>query len=92
MREFLGEEFQRVYTLLKQQEMDEFDRQVMDRMLGPFEHLLRNAIVHGIGESQDVLPSEAVALKYADDKTDEFLLPMVFGEDFVRCQAFFQLC
>jgi glutamine synthetase len=27
-REFLGEEFQRVYTLLKQQEMDEFDRQV----------------------------------------------------------------
>ena len=27
-REFLGEEFQRVYVLLKQQEMDEFDRQV----------------------------------------------------------------
>ena len=26
--EWLGEEFQRVYTLLKQQEMDEFDRQV----------------------------------------------------------------
>jgi chemosensory pili system protein ChpA (sensor histidine kinase/response regulator) len=27
---------------------NELDRQVMDRMLGPFEHLLRNAIVHGI--------------------------------------------
>jgi chemosensory pili system protein ChpA (sensor histidine kinase/response regulator) len=26
----------------------ELDRQVMDRMLGPFEHLLRNAIVHGV--------------------------------------------
>ena len=25
---YLGSEFQRVYTLLKQQEMDEFDRQV----------------------------------------------------------------
>jgi chemosensory pili system protein ChpA (sensor histidine kinase/response regulator) len=27
---------------------NELDRQVMERMLGPFEHLLRNAIVHGI--------------------------------------------
>ncbi|MDW8258716.1 MAG: ATP-binding protein, partial [Gammaproteobacteria bacterium] len=26
----------------------EVDRQVLDRMLGPFEHLLRNAVVHGI--------------------------------------------
>ena len=27
---------------------NELDRQVMERMLGPFEHLLRNAIIHGI--------------------------------------------
>ncbi|MCK6370825.1 MAG: response regulator, partial [Gammaproteobacteria bacterium] len=26
----------------------ELDRQVLERMLGPFEHMLRNAIVHGI--------------------------------------------
>jgi chemosensory pili system protein ChpA (sensor histidine kinase/response regulator) len=26
----------------------ELDRQIMDRMLGPIEHLLRNAIIHGI--------------------------------------------
>ncbi len=26
----------------------ELDRQVMERMIGPFEHMLRNAIVHGI--------------------------------------------
>ena len=39
-----------------------------------------DAIVHGKGEVQDVLASEAVAGKYADDKTDEFLLPMVFCE------------
>jgi chemosensory pili system protein ChpA (sensor histidine kinase/response regulator) len=26
----------------------ELDRQIMDRMLGPLEHLLRNAIIHGI--------------------------------------------
>lgn len=30
----------------------ELDRQVLDRMLGPFEHILRNAVVHGI-ESPD---------------------------------------
>ncbi|HEX4023860.1 MAG TPA: Hpt domain-containing protein, partial [Steroidobacteraceae bacterium] len=28
----------------------EFDRQVLERMLPPFEHLLRNAVVHGIEE------------------------------------------
>ncbi len=46
-----------------------------------------DAIVHGIGEPQDVLASEAVAEKYAQDKTDEFLLPMVFetpGKKLVR--------
>jgi chemosensory pili system protein ChpA (sensor histidine kinase/response regulator) len=26
----------------------ELDRQIMDRMLGPLEHLLRNAVIHGI--------------------------------------------
>jgi len=26
----------------------ELDRQVMERMIGPFEHMLRNAVVHGI--------------------------------------------
>lgn len=39
-----------------------------------------DAIVHGIGEEMDILPSEAVSAKYADQKTDEFLLPMVFGD------------
>src|SRR5690606_3918090 len=39
-----------------------------------------DAIVHGIGEVKDVLASEAVAEQYANDKTDEFLLPMVFCE------------
>ncbi|BCX49862.1 2,3-bisphosphoglycerate-independent phosphoglycerate mutase [Haloferula helveola] len=39
-----------------------------------------DAIVHGKGEDKEVLASEAVAEMYAADKTDEFLLPMVFGE------------
>ncbi|MEM7146549.1 MAG: 2,3-bisphosphoglycerate-independent phosphoglycerate mutase [Verrucomicrobiota bacterium] len=39
-----------------------------------------DAIVHGQGERMGVLPSDAVAEKYEDDKTDEFLLPMVFSE------------
>jgi len=39
-----------------------------------------DAIVHGIGEKMDILPSEAVAAKYADEKTDEFHLPMIFGD------------
>ncbi|MCW1883430.1 2,3-bisphosphoglycerate-independent phosphoglycerate mutase [Luteolibacter flavescens] len=46
-----------------------------------------DAIVHGIGEAKDVLASEAVAEKYGDEKTDEFLLPMVFvtpGKKLVR--------
>ncbi len=39
-----------------------------------------DAIVHGIGETSDLLASEAVAEKYREDKTDEFLLPLVFCE------------
>jgi chemosensory pili system protein ChpA (sensor histidine kinase/response regulator) len=34
----------------------ELDRQVLERMLGPFEHILRNAVVHGIEK-----PAERVA-------------------------------
>jgi 2,3-bisphosphoglycerate-independent phosphoglycerate mutase len=37
-----------------------------------------DAIVNGIGEVQEVLPSEAARLQYAQDNTDEFLKPMVF--------------
>ena len=37
-----------------------------------------DAIVHGVGENCDLLPSEAVKTQYAADKTDEFLPPMVF--------------
>lgn len=46
-----------------------------------------DAIVHGVGEAKTVLASEAVAGKYSEDKTDEFLLPMVFvtpGKKLVR--------
>ena len=39
-----------------------------------------DAIVHGRGEGVEVLPSEAVTIKYASDKTDEFLPPMIFDE------------
>ena len=39
-----------------------------------------DAIVHGIGEEQSLLASEAIAAKYEDAKTDEFLLPMVFHD------------
>jgi 2,3-bisphosphoglycerate-independent phosphoglycerate mutase len=39
-----------------------------------------DAIVHGKGEHLSILPSEAVSQKYRDDKTDEFLLPMIFAE------------
>ncbi len=39
-----------------------------------------DAIVLGKGEEKAVLPSEAVAEKYGEDKTDEFLPPMVFGQ------------
>jgi len=39
-----------------------------------------DAIVRGIGESRDVLASEAVADYYRLDKTDEFMPPMVFAE------------
>ncbi len=31
----------------------ELDRQVLDKMLPPFEHMLRNAVVHGIEASKD---------------------------------------
>ena len=37
-----------------------------------------DAIVHGVGEDNSLLASEAIAAKYDDAKTDEFLLPMVF--------------
>lgn len=37
-----------------------------------------DAIVNGIGEEKNVLASEAVAEKYAEDITDEFMKPMVF--------------
>ena len=37
-----------------------------------------DAIVNGIGEEKEILPSEAMAEKYAEDLTDEFLTPMVF--------------
>ena len=39
-----------------------------------------DAIVHGKGEAKQVLASEAVRECYAAEKTDEFLLPMIFGE------------
>ena len=38
-----------------------------------------DAIVLGRGEEKEVLPSEAVAEKYSQDKTDEFMPAMVFG-------------
>ncbi len=37
-----------------------------------------DAIVRGIGEPREVLASEAVAEMYRQDKTDEFMPPMVF--------------
>jgi len=33
----------------------ELDRQIMDRMLGPLEHLLRNAIIHGLEPPEERL-------------------------------------
>jgi chemosensory pili system protein ChpA (sensor histidine kinase/response regulator) len=35
----------------------EIDRQVLERMLPPFEHMLRNAVVHGIERPEDRLAS-----------------------------------
>ena len=37
-----------------------------------------DAIVWGKGEKHDILASEAIAQKYSQDKTDEFLMPMIF--------------
>ena len=37
-----------------------------------------DAIIHGKGEAKEILASEAVAEKYANDTTDEFMTPMVF--------------
>ena len=31
----------------------ELDRQVLDKMLPPFEHMLRNAVIHGIESPED---------------------------------------
>ena len=39
-----------------------------------------DAIVDGIGERREVLASEAVAEQYREDRTDEFLPAMVFGD------------
>lgn len=39
-----------------------------------------DAIVHGKGEVSNLLPSEAIAACYAEEKTDEFLMPMIFAE------------
>jgi len=39
-----------------------------------------DAIVHGKGDVEEVLPSEAVARCYEREKTDEFLLPLIFLE------------
>jgi len=39
-----------------------------------------DAIVEGKGAEMEMLPSEAVATCYKEDKTDEFILPMIFGE------------
>ena len=40
-----------------------------------------DAIVHGVGEVCEVLPSDAIARQYKEeDKTDEFLMPMIFSE------------
>jgi len=43
-----------------------------------------DAIVDGKGEAMEILPSEAIRNCYADDKTDEFLLPMTFVESDTR--------
>ena len=39
-----------------------------------------DAIVLGVGETRDVLASEAVADCYRQNKTDEFMQPMIFAE------------
>lgn len=39
-----------------------------------------DAIVHGKGSVEDVLPSEAIHRCYESEKTDEFLMPMIFAE------------
>ena len=38
-----------------------------------------DAIVHGHGEYNEVLPSEAVKNQYENNKTDEFLPPLIFS-------------
>lgn len=46
-----------------------------------------DAIFHGKGEKCEILPSEAVRAQYQNEKTDEFLMPMIFEaheEDRVR--------
>ncbi len=39
-----------------------------------------DAIVNGVGDFCEILPSDAIAHQYKEDKTDEFLLPMIFSE------------
>ena len=48
--------------LIVQGAAGELDRQVLERMLPPFEHMLRNAVVHGIEK-----PDERVAHGQARD-------------------------
>jgi len=43
-----------------------------------------DAILDGKGDALEVLPSEAVRACYANNKTDEFLLPMIFVEPDTR--------
>ena len=40
-----------------------------------------DAIVNGLGEKCDSLPSEALAQSYSDGKTDEFVTPLIFGSE-----------
>ncbi len=39
-----------------------------------------DAIVHGVGEKSDLLASEAVAEKYREDRSDEFMPALIFHE------------
>jgi len=39
-----------------------------------------DAIVNGVGAEKEILASEAVAAEYQNEKTDEFMPPMVFSE------------
>jgi chemosensory pili system protein ChpA (sensor histidine kinase/response regulator) len=59
----------------------ELDRQVLERMLPPFEHILRNAVVHGIE-----LPAERVARGKAETGKIQMLLRREGSEVVVEIQ------